>query len=268
MFRWVRNRRRRQVREQPFVPEWETILERLPYFRLLGEADRDELRGHIRIFLDEKRFEGCGGMTVTDEVRVTIAAHASILLLHRETDYYPLLESILVYPHAYEAPSERHIGEYLVEEGIDVREGESWYRGALVLSWKDVRRGVADATDGENVVFHEFAHQLDDESGTADGTPILESRAQWSEWVEVFEREFEALAEADDLGRKTLIDPYGAESPSEFFAVVTECFFEKPVQMQKRHPELYALLAAYYRQDPVERYRPRAPERTKRPRRT
>ena len=213
---------------------------------------RDELGGHIQIFLEEKRFEGCGGLELDDRIRVTIAAYASVLLLHRNTDYYPQLESILVYPHAYQAPSERHHGDYLVEEGTEVREGESWYRGSMVLSWKDVRRGADDPADGENVVFHEFAHQLDDESGAGDGTPPLEGRDKWREWVRVFEHEYGELQNAADLGRPSVLDPYGAESPSEFFAVATECFFERPRELRRRHQELYDQLRGFYRQDPAQ----------------
>jgi hypothetical protein len=250
MLRWFRDRRRHKALAQPFPPEWNAILEDLPTYRRLPPEDRNELRGHVQVLLDEKQFEGCGGIEITDEIRVTVAAHAAILLLHRKTDYYPQLASILIYPEAYGAPGERHVGEYLVEEGIEVREGESWYRGSMVLSWKDVRRGVADIDDGENVVFHEFAHQLDDESGTGDGTPLLSSRDEWRRWVGVCEREYEALVDADERGRKTLIDPYGAENPSEFFAVVTECFFERPRKLKARHRELYDVFSEYYRQDP------------------
>ena len=171
--------------------------------------------------------------------------------MRRRTDYYPQLESILVYPHAYEAPSERHISDYLVEEGTEVREGESWYRGSMVLSWEDVQRGAADPGDGENVVFHEFAHQLDDESGAADGTPLLDSIEQWRSWVAVFQAEFEALQDDDARGRRTLLDPYGAESPPEFFAIATECFFERPRELKKRHAKLYEQLHGYYKQDPA-----------------
>ena len=227
------------------------MLDAIPICRRLANADREELRGHIQIFIGEKQFEGCGGLEIDDRIRVTIAAHASILLLHRRTDYYPQLESILVYPHAYEAPSERHISDYLVEEGTEVREGESWYRGSMVLSWEDVQRGAADPGDGENVVFHEFAHQLDDESGAADGTPLLDSIEQWRSWVAVFQAEFEALQDDDARGRRTLLDPYGAESPPEFFAIATECFFERPRELKQRHAKLYEHLCGYYKQDPA-----------------
>jgi Mlc titration factor MtfA (ptsG expression regulator) len=249
--KWFRERRRRKILSEPFLPAWEAVLEGLPISRKLPESHHAEWRRTIQILIGEKRFEGCAGVEITDTIRVAIAAHAAILLLGRETDYFPQLGSILVYPDAYEAPSEEAIGEYLVEEGTEVREGESWYRGEMVLSWKDVRRDIRNPKGGRNVVFHEFAHQLDDESGTADGTPVLSDRELWQRWVTVFEREYDALIEADDRGRRTLIDPYGAQSPAEFFAVVTECFFTRGVRLRERHPQLYELLGAYYRQDPA-----------------
>ncbi len=255
MFGWFRNWRRERTRVRPFPADWNAELEALIIYRRLSDADRTELRGHIQVFLEEKRFEGCGGLDLSDRIRVTIAAHASILLLHRDTDYYPQLESILVYPHAYQAPSERHLGDYLVEEGTEVREGESWYRGAMVLSWEDVQRGAMDQKEGQNVVFHEFAHQLDDESGAADGTPVLEGRDQWRKWVEVFQREYERLQDAAEQGRRTVLDPYGAESPSEFFAVATEFFFQRPRDLQRRHRELYEQLRQFYKQDPEQWFR-------------
>ena len=121
----------------------------------------------------------------------------------------------------------------------------------MVLSWADAQWDAANPDSGRNVVFHEFAHQLDDESGNADGTPLLESRALWRRWVEVCEREFEALTEAEVGGLRTLIDPYGSENPSEFFAVVTECFFGQPGKFRARHPELYDVFSEFYRQDPA-----------------
>ena len=252
MFGWFRDWRRERIRARPLPAVWNAVLEALPIYRRLPDADRGELRGHIQVFLGEKRFEGCGGLELTDRIRVTIAAYASILLLHRESDYYPQLESILVYPHAYEAPNERHLGDYLVEEGTEIREGESWYRGAMVLSWEDVQQGPASQKDSENVVFHEFAHQLDDESGAADGTPVLKSRDQWRAWVEIFQHEYEVLRDAADRSRRTVLDPYGAESPSEFFAVATECFFERPRDLRQRHRELYEQLREFYQQDPAQ----------------
>ena len=133
---------------------------------------------------------------ITDEIRLTIAAQACMLLLHRKTDIYPLLQSILVYPHAFVAPlKERGPGGVVIED-FEERDGESWDIGALVLSWDDVLESVADDHDGYNVVFHEFAHQLDDESGIADGAPPLPERSMYADWARVLGAEYDALVEA------------------------------------------------------------------------
>lgn len=248
--------RRKRLREREFPAEWRAILERrLPYYRCLPAADRRELEGHIQVFLAEKWFEGCAGFVVTDEVRVLIAAQACVLLLHRETDYYPGMRTVLVYPEMY-LSNGRSVGPAgVVSEGPMWRRGESWYTpgagGPVVLSWRDVQAGAADVHDGFNVVFHEFAHQLDGESGAVEGTPALEDRAQFEAWSRVMAREFGALV--DDLrnNRPTLLQPYGATNPAEFFAVATECFFERPRELRARHPELYQQLAAFYKQDPA-----------------
>jgi hypothetical protein len=251
MLSWVRKRRRAKVRRRPFPEAWAAILQaNVPYHDLLPHDDRRELRGHIQVFLDEKRFEGCGGLVLTDEIRITVAAHACILLLHRKADYYPLLDSVLVYPGEYGAPITRAHGSYIEEEGVDVRSGESWDRGAVVLSWEDVLHGP-ELYAGENVVLHEFAHQLDDEAGPPEGTPDLD-KGMHAAWAEVLGREYAALQTADRRGEDTLIDPYGAEDPSEFFAVVTECFFEDPLNLRELHPELYAQFRLFYRQDPAD----------------
>jgi Mlc titration factor MtfA (ptsG expression regulator) len=253
MFRLKRERRKR-VRRCPFPSEWLEILERnVAYYRLLTPDEQAELRGHIQVFLDEKRFEGCGGLEVTDEIRVTIAAQACILLLHRETDYYPRMQTILVYPHRYVADAKLRLPDGTVLEGVHTRLGESWYRGPVVLSWDDVCRGAADVHDGHNVVFHEFAHQLDSESGANEGAPVLPRRSMYLAWARVLGHEYEHLIDDLKHHRRTFIDAYGATSPTEFFAVVTEAFFEQPVQLKRRHPELYDQLATFYQQDPVAR---------------
>lgn len=252
MLSWFRNRRRKAVRKRPFPGEWLSVVEKnIPYYGFLPEADRRELLGHIQVFLAEKQFEGCAGMEITDEVRVTIAAHACVLLLHRKTDYYPLLHSILVYPRMYAARTTRYHGRFIEEEGMDVRSGESWYQGSVVLSWEDVIYETEDMNEGENVVLHEFAHQLDDESGDGDGAPILEDSSEYGEWSRVLGEEYRALVKARDGNRPTFLDPYGAENPSEFFAVATEFFFELPLDFRHFHPRLYDRLRRYYRQDPA-----------------
>lgn len=252
MFGLFRNRRRKRLRSQPFPSDWLTILQKhTSIYNRLPQADQWELQGHMQVFLAEKQFEGCGGLDLTDEIKVTIAAQACLLLLHRETDYYPRLITILVYPHAYVAKSVQPIGGGVVLEGETARLGEAWKDG-MVLSWDDVRRGASDLHDGHNVVLHEFAHQLDQQDGTADGAPILEHRSHYVTWARVLSDEYEQLRRDTEQGRTDVLDEYGATNPAEFFAVATECFFEKAIQLRRKHPQLYEELKAYYRQDPAD----------------
>jgi MtfA peptidase len=229
VFGLFNERRRRQLRAQPFPPAWLSILNRnLPVFRRLPAEDRAELLGHIQVFLAEKHFEGCGGLELTDEIRVTIAAQACLLLLHRDTDYYPELTSILVYPTGYTDDGERYLGGGVWEEGPEHRLGHTGRNlRALVLAWDAARHGAADPTDGQNVVFHEFAHQLDFENRDADGTPVLDTHAEYLAWGRVMGAEFNALRHAEAVGSSTVLDGYGAKNPTEFFAVATEAFFER-----------------------------------------
>lgn len=254
MFAAVRKWKRRRWDNLPFPPAWLKILrERVPYYGLLSAVEQAQLRTLIRVFLAEKNFEGCGGLKMTDEIRVTIAAQACILLLNREHDYYAGLHSILVYPSSYRAPSKRVDAAGVVHEGDESRLGEAWLRGAIILSWDDVRQDAMDFDDGHNVTFHEFAHQLDQQDGTFDGAPLLESRSHYRSWARVLMKEYEALGNATDRGQETLIDQYGATEPAEFFAVITEAFFERPKALKEKHSELYAELKKFYQQDPLER---------------
>jgi MtfA peptidase len=247
MFGFGRNRREKLL-AAPFPPEWADILARnLPYESLLEENEKTELRGLLTILLDEKRFEGCDGVRITDEIRVTIAAQACLLLLNRPTGVFPGLRTILVYPDAFLAPAVEHLEDGVVVEGMEARAGESWSLGNVVLSWADALEGAADPEDGYNPVLHEFAHQLDYESGASEGAPALPDRATEEEWKRIFTREYRALS----AGRPSPMDSYGAKSPAEFFAVATETFFERPVDLKTAHPDLYGQLRNYYRQDPV-----------------
>jgi len=247
-----KRRRRKRIRQRPFPEAWLTILEKnLPAYKHLAPDDRHELLGHILIFLNEKKFEGCGGLEVTDEVRVTIAAQACLLLLRRNTDYYPKLRTILVYPGRYAEVVSHHIGAGIMSEGPEARLGESWLRGPIVLSWDDVRHGAWDPDDGRNVTLHEFAHKLDEEDGDTDGAPALQRAAMYAPWARVLQAEYDGLRDDIENQRKTFIDTYGATNPAEFFAVTTEAFFEQPKQLLRKHPELYEQLSRYYAQDPA-----------------
>lgn len=256
IFRWLRERRRARTRARPVPAPWVAWIEaRVPYVARLAPAEREELLRHVRVFVEEKRFEGCGGLEVTDEMRVTIAAQACLLLLGRETDCFPDVRTVLIYPAAYVARGLQRLPDGTVVEGEHVRLGEAWHRGEVVLSWGDVVTGAANVTDGRNLVLHEFAHKLDGEDGAVDGAPALTGRSHYAAWARVLSREFLALQGATARGKKSVMDAYGATSPPEFFAVATEAFFEKPAAMRKKAPELYEQLASYYRQDPAERRR-------------
>jgi Mlc titration factor MtfA (ptsG expression regulator) len=249
-----KRRRRERLRRKPLPAEWWRIIDRnVPYVRSLRPALRTQLAGIIQIILHEKTFEGAGGLVMTDEIRLTIAAQAAVLLLNRETRYYPTLKSIIVYPSAYFANSTGRNPDGSVSDGPQHRLGESWFRGALVLSWDAVLRGAADAHDGHNVVLHEFAHQLDGESGAMEGAPMLLTSAHYRMWSQVLSAEYNQLMCKVHNGFQSALDPYGATSPPEFFAVATEAFFERPAELKRESPALYQQLAEFYAQDPSSR---------------
>jgi Mlc titration factor MtfA (ptsG expression regulator) len=244
--RWLR-RGREPV---PFPVAWSKILdERVPLARALSATDRHELEQLVVVFLDEKTFEGAGGLTITDEVRVTIAAQACVLLLHRDSDVYPGLDTVLVYPSTYVVPGSRREGAVVIDED-SARLGESWTKGLVVLAWDAVQRATTHPGAGHNVVVHEFAHQLDAEDGSVDGAPDLGTSTRYATWARVLGHEYEDLVARIHAGRPIDIDSYGATNPPEFFAVITEMFFERPTRLKTRHPELYEVLADFYRQRP------------------
>lgn len=252
--------RRKRLRSAPFPPERRRVLEtHCPFFERLPETDRIELEGHVQVFLAEKIFEGCGGLELNDEIRVCIAAYACLLLLHRDTDYYPSLRTVLVYPSTFVVPTMRHVGSGVMEEGHRVLAGESWQEGAVVLAWDEICKAIQSPGSGYNVVLHEFAHQLDYEDGQTDGAPVLghgeswkEQKRRYADWSRVMHAEFERLRTRVQRGEVTVLRDYGATSPAEFFAVATECFFTKPQELQQNHPELYEQMKWYYQQDPAQ----------------
>ena len=246
-----RNRQRTLHMADPIPDDWRILIKKnIPIYNRLPETLKQQLHKLINVFLDEKRFIGCGGLEITDEIKVTIAAQACMLLLNRKTNFYPKLKTIYVYPHTYVAKSLQNDGGLIVE-GKSVRLGESWQNGPVVLAWDSITGGARNIQDGRNVVFHEFAHQLDQEDGDADGAPILENRSCYRSWATVLGEEYERLRSKTQGRRRSVLNKYGATNPAEFFAVATEAFFEKPRQMHKRSPELYEELKNYYKLDPL-----------------
>jgi Mlc titration factor MtfA (ptsG expression regulator) len=234
----------------PISPASISILEaRVHLYKRLPAELRAELHGHVNVFLDEKNFVGCNGQEISDEVRLTIAGYACLLLLGRRSSYFPGFTSVLVYPDTFVSSEVSYDGLVEVHEESH-RAGESWHRGPVVLSWKDIEDGAA-SDDGFNVVLHEFAHKLDEEDSETDGVPRLHDDAHYDEWAEVLAREFGALEERVIRGRNHVLDEYGLSSPPEFFAVATESFFEKPTAMQASLPDLYVQLRKFYRVDPA-----------------
>lgn len=242
--------RRREILETPFPVDWQTILERnVGLYRQLPAAIRKDLHRRMQMFLAEKMFEGCNGLEINDEIRVTIAGQSCLLLLHHPTKCYPGLHTILVYPGAYRP--RRLIGVGLRHEPMDVVLAGQSNPGTVVLSWDETLRGSMDPADARNVVLHEFAHQLDQEDGTADGAPILERASSYVPWARILGREYAALQAAVAHDRQALLEAYGATNPAEFFAVATETFFEQPQAMRQEHPELYRELQSFYKLDPA-----------------
>ena len=247
---WVA-RRRRRLALRPFPEAWRAILQRLPLaVRLPGEL-RGQLECRIQVFLAEKQFIGCAGLEVTDEMRVTVAAQAALLTLNRAVHPYPNLRSILLYPAAFVIERIRPAPSGVLQEQRQVLSGESWTNGQVVLSWEDVQHGAAIGDDGQNVAIHEFDHTLDQEKGFANGAPYLGGRERYSSWSQVLAREFAQLQWASANGWPTLFNAYGATDPAEFFAVVSEVFFEQPRRMAAEHPALYGELRSLYRVDPA-----------------
>ncbi|MCC6353687.1 MAG: zinc-dependent peptidase [Verrucomicrobiae bacterium] len=252
MFGFFRRRSRARLRARPFPPAWDALLgRRWAMYPRIPDADRRELQGHVQVLLAEKRFEGCAGLEVTEEMRVLVAAQACLLLLHREAEYFPRLVAVLIYPGSFRSPRQHHDEVGVVTEHHEVLSGESWDRGTVVLAWDEVRRGLQGGGDGYNVVLHEFAHQIDCEHGPTDGYPGLPRGKARAEWARVMSQEFESLRRESDRGQWTFLDPYGAQDPGEFFAVATESFFECPRDLRREMPELYGQLARFYRQDPA-----------------
>jgi hypothetical protein len=253
---WLRQRRRKKILGMPFPAGWLAFLAKnVEHYRLLTPDEQARLRDNLRIFVAEKNWEGCAGLKVTDEMKVTIAGQACLMALGLEGDPFAGVLSILIYPTGYAVPQERSYEGWSIAGDV-ARLGEAWYRGPVILSWADVRRDSRHPGYGRNLVWHEFAHQIDMLDRSTNGTPPLADRGLRRRWHDVMTAEYQQLITDAEAGRATLLDTYGADSEAEFFAVATECFFDCPVELRGEHPGLYELLREYYHQDPARRLEP------------
>ncbi len=250
---WIPRYRLKRAVAAPFPEEWVLVLERnIEIYRNLPMSLRLQLRRLIKQFLHQKHFSGAGGLIVNDEMRVTVAAQACMLQLNRRGELYPRLRYIILYPTAFVVSRPEMDRSGVVSQGRKGLLGESWQNGKVILAWDNVLHGAKNFVDGQNVVLHEFAHQLDSEGGSTDGAPLLAGASSYRSWASALSEEFEELQKEARFGQRSLMDHYGATNPAEFFAVATETFFEKPQQMAKHHEELFEVLKSYYRIDPRE----------------
>lgn len=254
VFAWLTERRRQALLTEPFPAAWSDVLHRdMPVYDCLTPEEQSRLRDLLYIFISEKNWEGCGGLTLTDEIKVAIAGQASLLILNLEREIYPNVESILVYPAAFFAKQPSIAPDGVVNEAPRGLLGEAWSTGPVIVSWADAHEGGINPTDGRNVVYHEFAHKLDMRDGSADGVPRLAEDVQYETWARVMSAEYADLVKRAEHRQKSLLDSYGAVNAGEFFAVATECFFEKSVRLRETHGDLYEILSGFYRQDPAAR---------------
>jgi len=247
---WLKNWRRRRTLARHRIDEalWQAVLAQLPFLRGLSSDEARRLRELAVLFLAEKQFSGARGFQVTDAMRVSIAVQACLPILELGIARYDGWSEVIVYPGDFRVPVAETDDQGVVHEFHDERAGESWPGGPVVLSWD----AAAHATD-MSVVIHEFAHKLDMANGAADGMPPLHADMDRRAWAEAFRIAYEGFCDAVDRGRETWLDPYAAEAPAEFFAVVSEAFFEAPNETRRRYPDVYEQLKQFYRQDPAAR---------------
>lgn len=257
--KWFKERKRATILETPFPNLWREILQkRVVHYNFLDVTERSLLENLTHIFIAEKNFEGCGGLDISDDIKVVVAAQASLLVLGLPSFQYERVDSVLVYPTTVTVPANRSSvfsNSFAIVPDNKRILGMAWQQGSVVLVWDAVKFGALHPEGGHNVVYHEFAHILDMRDGAADGTPELYNRELYHQWVDIFTKEFYRLKQESEKGKSTLLDSYGAVSEAEFFAVATELFFDRPMAMDKIYPELYRVLALYYQQDTAARER-------------
>ncbi|MBT3067624.1 M90 family metallopeptidase [Rhodoferax sp. U11-2br] len=252
---WLRAYRQRRVLAHPFPAHWRKVLRRrVPFLRRLPVDLQLQLKKRIQVFIAEKAFIGCDGLQVTEEMRVVIAAQACLLVLNRSMAHLAHVRQILVYPGAFVVQRTVTDGIGMQQDQRQALSGESWEQGQVVLSWQDTLEGAAVVDDGRNVVLHEFAHQLDQENGAAQGAPppaAGDTQHSPQRWKQVFSQAYAQLQSQVQRGEQGLFNHYGAQSPAEFFAVATETFFEQATETAEQYPALYDELKGYYKVDPA-----------------
>lgn len=247
----IRFLKRRWIKRKPFPERWHGLLKKhVPVYHKLPDRHKEVLKSRIVIFLNEKLFEGCGGLVLTDQIKIVIASYACVLILREPSDYYPDLQSILVYPDEYIAPVNEE-SDGIVTEGTEARKGEYWNLGTIVLSWRDIRDNIYGRKRGQNLIYHEFAHQLDHRYGLTAGIDEQGKIHRDDRWTQTLAKAYRRLR-YPKRGRTSVLDSYGATNPAEFFSVATEAFFESPVRLQNEQPEVYELLKSFYGLDPSE----------------
>jgi Mlc titration factor MtfA (ptsG expression regulator) len=248
-----RARRRQRALDEPFPDAWRTLIQRRwTTWPLLTEDERQRLETLITAFLADTRFEAAQGFQVTDEMRVVIAAQACLLVLELGLDHYRKVGSIIVHPRTVVLRGQRNVGGGMVSDSPFAISGQAHHRGPVLLVWSTAAYEARHPDRGRNVVYHEFAHQLDMLDGVVDGTPPLSDPVERQRWIDVCTAEFEQLRDGQD---DSVLREYGAVDAGEFFAVATETFFSRPVELLEQKPDLYGVLQHFYRQDPAVRMR-------------
>ncbi|MEO6696948.1 MAG: M90 family metallopeptidase [Gammaproteobacteria bacterium] len=246
-------RRRRILKHEPLPDEvWRRVVTRLSFLRGLTEDELARLRAWVVLFLHSKKFSTAGGLMLSDEMRVMIAAQACVLILNLDLDYYDDWVEIIVYPGGFVADHDYEDEAGIMHRAHDPLSGEAWPHGPVILSWEDVAGD--ELTPGHSVVIHEFAHKLDMRNGEANGFPQLHAEMSRLAWSAAFSAAYADFCMRVDAGKGTGIDSYAAENPAEFFAVMSDAFFTMPHRVQQTYPVIYQQLTLFYRQDPVARY--------------
>jgi len=256
LFNFLKRCRRERILREAHIDEteWQHALADYSFTRALNDDERARLKQRVILFLAEKPINGAGNLNIDNGARLTIAIQACMLILNLDLDWYKSWTEVILYPGEFVARREEVDEAGVVHTVEESMSGESWEHGTVVLSWADVRQ--AGKEDGYNVVIHEFAHQIDMLNGEANGFPPLHQSMSRAQWASAFSSAYEHFCKRIDDWEDTVIDEYAAENPGEFFAVISEAFFEIPLAVRNEYPDVYAQLVLFYRQDPAQRISP------------